>query len=133
VSTGAGADTVNRHVNILRKYFTAVDRFSVKRLCGSGWLAIKNALIFCNTAEAEFCSFYHEKQKHLYFARQHKTELRFLENIFSIPFDPESYRQKESQPFEGAGETTSQDVATVFFQREASCIVLVGLKTCDVI
>jgi hypothetical protein len=45
-----------------------------------------------NTSEAEFCPFYHETQKRLYFARQRKTESRMIENVFSIPFTPETYK-----------------------------------------
>lgn len=52
-----------------------------------------------NTAIAEFCPFYHVKEKRLYFARQQKTATpgTFIENCYSVPFDVETYRKKALQ------------------------------------
>lgn len=60
----------------------------------AGWSTPVNLGPTINTSEAEFCPFYHEKQKRLYFARQRKTDARMIENIFSISFDPALYRKK---------------------------------------
>jgi hypothetical protein len=47
-----------------------------------------------NTDIGEFCPFYHEKQKRLYFARTTiKANGRREENIYTVPFDPYSYRK----------------------------------------
>jgi dipeptidyl aminopeptidase/acylaminoacyl peptidase len=59
-----------------------------------GWSVPVNLGPTINTSEAEFCPFYHEKQKRLYFARQRKTDSRMIENIFWISFNPEAYRRK---------------------------------------
>lgn len=42
-----------------------------------------------NSETGEFCPFYHEKQKRLYFSRTTETSSkRRIENIYSYPFDP---------------------------------------------
>lgn len=48
-----------------------------------------------NSALAEFCPFYHQKQKRLYFARQQKRtgEPGMIENIYWISFDPAAYKK----------------------------------------
>jgi hypothetical protein len=47
-----------------------------------------------NTDIGEFCPFYHEKQKRLYFARTVVNgNGRREENIYSVSFDPHSYRK----------------------------------------
>ncbi len=45
-----------------------------------------------NTADAEFCPFYHEREKRLYFSRQRKTPSRLQENIYYIPLDIDKFR-----------------------------------------
>lgn len=51
-----------------------------------------------NSAIAEFCPFYHEKEKRLYFARQEENKAKgkgnFIENCYWVPFDVETYRKK---------------------------------------
>lgn len=41
-----------------------------------------------NSSIAEFCPFYHQKEKKLYFSRQRKSDGRFVEDIYSIDFNP---------------------------------------------
>lgn len=46
-----------------------------------------------NSVIAEFCPFYHAKQKRLYFSRQQKKNTGgMIENIYSVSFDPNAYR-----------------------------------------
>jgi hypothetical protein len=58
-----------------------------------GWSTPVNLGHEINTSEAEFCPFYHAKQRRLYFARQHKEGDRLVENIFAVEFDPNTYRK----------------------------------------
>lgn len=44
-----------------------------------------------NTAAAEFCPFYHEKEKKLYFSRQVKQAGRMQEDLFWVDFDISSH------------------------------------------
>jgi len=46
-----------------------------------------------NSASSEFCPFVHQGQKKIYFARQDEGNDRFIENIYSAPFDVEKYRK----------------------------------------
>lgn len=48
-----------------------------------------------NSVLAEFCPFFHEKQRRLYFARQQKRigERGMIENIFWVDFDPMSFKK----------------------------------------
>jgi hypothetical protein len=46
-----------------------------------------------NTPLAEFCPFFHLKQKRLYFARQKKEGTRMIEDIYYYPFDVEAFRR----------------------------------------
>jgi len=55
-----------------------------------GWSTPKNIGAPFNTAQAEFTPFVHGNR--LYLARQAKDGERFIENIYSYPFDPGSYR-----------------------------------------
>lgn len=57
------------------------------------WTKPKNLGPAINTRQAEFCPFYHKKEKRLYFSRQERLKDRMNENIYSINFDPDSYRQ----------------------------------------
>lgn len=58
----------------------------------NGWSTPRNMGVTVNSKEAEFCPFYHVRQKRLYFARQHREKDRFVENIYSIDADPQSFR-----------------------------------------
>ncbi|SFG37417.1 WD40-like Beta Propeller Repeat [Duganella sp. CF458] len=55
-----------------------------------GWSVPKNIGAPFNTAQAEFTPFVHDNR--LYLARQAKDGERFIENIYSYPFDQGSYR-----------------------------------------
>lgn len=55
-----------------------------------GWSTPKNIGAPFNTAQAEFTPFVQGNR--LYLARQAKDGERFIENIYSYPFDPGSYR-----------------------------------------
>jgi len=56
----------------------------------NGWSTPKNIGAPFNTAQAEFTPFVHGSR--LYLARQAKDGERFIENIYSYPFDANSYR-----------------------------------------
>ena len=58
----------------------------------SKWSKPKNLGNIINSADAEFCPFYHKKEKKLYFSRQIKQAGRFKEDIFSVDFNPKHYR-----------------------------------------
>jgi len=55
-----------------------------------GWSRPRNIGAPYNTAAAEFTPFVHDKR--LYLARQQKSGDRFIENIYSYPFDPKQFR-----------------------------------------
>ncbi|MCE3264802.1 MAG: hypothetical protein K0R43_3881 [Pseudoduganella sp.] len=55
-----------------------------------GWSAPRNLGAPFNTAQAEFTPWVHGGR--LYLARQAKEGERFIENIYSYPFDPQRYR-----------------------------------------
>ncbi len=40
-----------------------------------------------NSADAEFCPFFHEPSKRLFFARQKRNGVRFIEDIYSVSFE----------------------------------------------
>lgn len=48
-----------------------------------------------NSALAEFCPFYHEKEKRLYFSRQQTAGGRMIEDIYYISLDIEKYRKQK--------------------------------------
>ncbi|WP_169630228.1 TolB-like translocation protein [Flavobacterium humi] len=57
------------------------------------WSTPKNLGPEINTIEGEFCPFYHEKEKKLYFSRTKVLPNgRRVEKIYSIPFDAEQYK-----------------------------------------
>lgn len=56
------------------------------------WSAPKNLGAPINTAVAEFCPFYQEREKKLYFSRQTKQNGPFIEETFSVDFNPKDYR-----------------------------------------
>lgn len=58
---------------------------SVKK--GNHWTTPKNLGQPINSTAAEFCPFFHEREKKLYFSRQEKQGERFKENIYSVDFD----------------------------------------------
>lgn len=55
------------------------------------WSSPKNLGAKVNSALAEFCPFYHEKEKRLYFSRQKKGEGRMYEDIYFIDIDLKKY------------------------------------------
>ncbi|TDO26305.1 PD40 domain-containing protein [Sediminibacterium goheungense] len=55
------------------------------------WSSPKNLGAKINSALAEFCPFYHEKEKRLYFSRQKKGEGRMYEDLYFIDFDLKKY------------------------------------------
>ena len=55
---------------------------------GEGWTKPLNLGKNINSAQAEFCPFYHEQEKRLYFSRQYRQQERMIENVFSVSFDP---------------------------------------------
>lgn len=57
------------------------------------WSAPVNLGSDVNSELSEFCPFYHENEKRLYFARQKKEGDRMIENAYSVDFDPEKYRK----------------------------------------
>ncbi len=59
------------------------------------WSEPKNLGSEINTALAEFCPFYHKKEKRLYFSRlKNLPNKRMEENLFFIDFDPKHYKNK---------------------------------------
>jgi len=59
------------------------------------WSEPKNLGSKINTTLAEFCPFYHKKEKRLYFSRQKNLpNKRMEENLFFIDFDPKDYKNK---------------------------------------
>jgi hypothetical protein len=60
----------------------------------NGWTTPVNLGAPINSAKAEFCPFYHQKQRRLYFARQHKEGNRFIENIYSVPLNIRHYKNR---------------------------------------
>jgi hypothetical protein len=62
---------------------------------GNGWSTPKNLGTPVNTEQGEFCPFFHEKEKRLYFCRTvQKNGGRRIEDIYYVSFDPEAYRGK---------------------------------------
>jgi hypothetical protein len=59
----------------------------------NGWSAPENLGVPINTEDSEFCPFYHTREKRLYFARQKKTQPRFIENIFMVDVDVFRWRK----------------------------------------
>lgn len=72
-----------------------------------GWSAPRNLGAPFNTAQAEFTPWVHGKR--LYLARQVKDGERFIENIYSYPFDPERYRDTMPAAMKQAATTLLQD------------------------
>lgn len=68
------------------KGFGEVDLYISFKKDGN-WTSPQNLGKPINTEVAEFCPFYHLKEKRLYFSRQTKATNRFIENIYSIPFN----------------------------------------------
>jgi hypothetical protein len=65
---------------------------------GGKWGPSQNLGQTINTPVGEFCPFYHEKQKVLYFARTiRKPNGRREEDLFYVPFDVEGYRKSMSK------------------------------------
>jgi hypothetical protein len=60
----------------------------------NGWSTPVNLGAPINSIKAEFCPFYHQKQRRLYFARQHKEGNRFIENIYSVPLEINDYKNR---------------------------------------
>lgn len=56
------------------------------------WTTPKNLGSPINSSMAEFCPFYHAKQKRLYFARQDRSGIRMKEDLYYIEFDPKKFR-----------------------------------------
>lgn len=61
----------------------------------NGWSTPVNLGQPVNTADAEFCPFYHKKEKRLYFSRQIKGTDRFIENIYFYDINLENYRPRQ--------------------------------------
>lgn len=59
---------------------------------GDGWSKPKSIGVPVNSKLAEFCPFYHRKEKRLYFSRQEKTTGRMYEDIYFVPFDVDAHR-----------------------------------------
>ena len=59
----------------------------------SGWSSPHNLGHPINSALAEFCPFFHSREKRLYFARQKKGD-RMMEDHYSVNFNPYSYLKK---------------------------------------
>lgn len=57
------------------------------------WSQPKNIGTPVNSELAEFCPFYHVKEKRLYFSRQKKGAGRMYEDLYFIPFDPYLYKE----------------------------------------
>nr|WP_294988757.1 hypothetical protein [uncultured Sediminibacterium sp.] len=57
------------------------------------WSQPKNIGTSVNSELAEFCPFYHVKEKRLYFSRQKKGAGRMYEDLYFIPFDPYQYKE----------------------------------------
>lgn len=55
------------------------------------WSKPQNMGIQVNSSLAEFCPFYHEKEKRLYFSRQKKAEGRLYEDVYFIAMDLKKY------------------------------------------
>ncbi len=55
------------------------------------WSSPKNLGAKVNSSLAEFCPFYHEKEKRLYFSRQKKGEGRMYEDLYFIDIDLKEY------------------------------------------
>lgn len=73
--------------------FGEVDLFISFNKNGS-WSSPKNIGKPFNSELAEFCPFYHAKEKKLYFSRQRKTENRMWEDLYVVDFDPKQYETK---------------------------------------
>lgn len=58
------------------------------------WTQPLNLGATINTADSEFCPFYHAGEKRLYFSRIKKGGPRNIENIFYVAFDPGKYRKR---------------------------------------
>lgn len=56
------------------------------------WTKPKNLGAPINSSLAEFCPFFHKKEKKLYFSRQEKKDSRMFENIYSVNFDEKKYK-----------------------------------------
>ncbi len=56
------------------------------------WTTPKNLGSPINSSMAEFCPFYHAKEKRLYFARQDRSGTRMKEDLYFISFDPDKFR-----------------------------------------
>ncbi len=56
------------------------------------WTTPKNLGSPINSPMAEFCPFYHAKEKRLYFARQDRSGVRMKEDLYFISFDPDQFR-----------------------------------------
>lgn len=56
------------------------------------WTTPKNLGSPINSSMAEFCPFYHAKEKRLYFARQDRSGTRMREDLYFISFDPDKFR-----------------------------------------
>lgn len=61
---------------------------------GENWSVPQNLGNSVNTSQAEFCPFYHTGEKRLYFARQTKSNGRFIENLYSVYLDIQKLRDK---------------------------------------
>ena len=57
------------------------------------WMQPKNLGPKINSTLAEFCPFYHEKEKRLYFSRQKKGEGRMYEDVYFIEIDLKKFDQ----------------------------------------
>lgn len=58
------------------------------------WTQPQNLGTKVNSSLAEFCPFYHEKEKRLYFSRQKKGEGRMYEDIYFIEIDLKTFDNK---------------------------------------
>jgi Tol biopolymer transport system component len=67
----------------------------LSRRSGNTWSTPVNLGKPINSETGEFCPFYHEKEKRLYFSRTTATPGgRRIENIYWVPFDPEKAVRK---------------------------------------
>ncbi len=60
---------------------------------GNGWSAPRNLGKPVNSKLSEFCPFVHAKEKRLYYSKQSKKGDKTTEDIYSVPFDVQHYKQ----------------------------------------
>lgn len=59
---------------------------------GDSWTKPRSIGAPVNSKLAEFCPFYHRKEKRLYFSRQEKSAARMYEDVYFIVFDVDAFK-----------------------------------------